>query len=306
MLSVIVPVRNTRPLVTQCLIGLIYAFADLGPPAAVEFILIDDHSDPDQGIRGLFADFRRNTKSHVVIAAPRERGYYTFSVSLGMTLARGNQMLLVSHDMIPTKAYVQTLLSVAALDDRIGVVRGCSPHVDNFPEHVYGPPFPTRSVQDADNFSTYASRYHGLAAVEDQFLIGDSFLVRRSLIERIGVMDTSFRHLLGDIDFGVRARRAGFKLVCAKGAWLHHEGGGHSKFQFMSGRESKDQIHSGAMSLLGDAYARFRQKWGAGNLTAEFTGAHNIEYDRLMALPPGEYDAAPPKLTVTPEVVELT
>ena len=29
----------------------------------------------------------------------------------------------------------------------------------------------------------------------------------------------------GDIDYGVRAHLAGFKLVCAKGAWLFHETG---------------------------------------------------------------------------------
>jgi 2,4-dienoyl-CoA reductase-like NADH-dependent reductase (Old Yellow Enzyme family) len=41
------------------------------------------------------------------------------------------------------------------------------------------------------------------------------------------VPDLRFFGYFGDVGFGLRAHLAGFKLVCAKGAWLWHRRAGH-------------------------------------------------------------------------------
>jgi GT2 family glycosyltransferase len=66
----------------------------------------------------------------------------------------------------------------------------------------------------------------GRAAVEDRLLTGDVMLVKRAVLGRVGVMDSRLFGSVGDMDIGLGAQRAGFRLVCATGVWLYHEGAG--------------------------------------------------------------------------------
>ena len=94
---------------------------------------------------------------------------------------------------------------------------------------------------------------NGLAFTEDQVLSGDSILVKRAVLERIGVMDTQFFGYFGDVDFGLRCHLAGFKLICAKGAWLRHEGAGHIKTE-------ADRTKRGFGAVQSDAHAARRRR----------------------------------------------
>ncbi len=46
---------------------------------------------------------------------------------------------------------------------------------------------------------------------------GNVVLVPRAIAERVGTLDAQFRHQFGDLDYGLRARRAGFSVVIAPG-----------------------------------------------------------------------------------------
>jgi hypothetical protein len=54
---------------------------------------------------------------------------------------------------------------------------------------------------------------------------------------------------------------AGFKLVCAKGAWLYHEGAGHVKNESQKNKEPFEAAVNRRMQLVGRAYSVFREKW---------------------------------------------
>jgi hypothetical protein len=73
-------------------------------------------------------------------------------------------------------------------------------------------------------------------------------------------MDLRFFGYFGDIDYGMRAHNAGFKLVCAKGAWLFHNGAGHIK----ADRQGADAAFAGRMALVEAACQAFRAKWDPG------------------------------------------
>jgi hypothetical protein len=203
--------------------------------------------------------------------------------------------------MILTPTYVTTLLNAAAMDQRYGIIRGCSPHVDCFPQHELSSPLPIRHYGDVCAFSEYVSRYCGLHVDEDSYLIGDSFLVRRPVLDKIGVMDTAYRHLLGDIDFSLRCRRAGFKVVCAKGAWLYHAEGAHSRDRVRGGA-SEERVAAELMQLSSASRVIFRSRWGVDFVPGEF--APISDFDRLAAEPPRPSEYVPP-LTVDPGICEV-
>ena len=118
---------------------------------------------------------------------------------------------------------------------------------------------------------------NGLAFTEDQVLSGNSILVKRAVLERIGVMDTQFFGYFGDVDFGLRCHLAGFKLICAKGAWLRHEGAGHIKTEADRTKRDFGAVHQIRMRLVEDAYTLFRQKWDA-NLPPKYDASSPLHF----------------------------
>ncbi len=68
--------------------------------------------------------------------------------------------------------------------------------------------------------STYASRAAMPASVEVENVAFEGFLVRRDVIDRIGLPDASFFIFYDDVDFAIRARRAGFAIRAVRDAVL--------------------------------------------------------------------------------------
>lgn len=305
MISVVISVRNNAQQATKCLASVARAFAQLRAP--VEFILIDDHSDAPQNVPKLFEQFRAQVGAgaarpgegpKVTTMLFKQQQHYTRALAYGFSAARGRHVLFVSHDMLLTADYVRTLMAVAASSDEVGLVRGTSPFVDCFPEHCVVPPLQIRTFEDLDAFARFVAEYHGMATVEDRLLTGDSMLIKRETFDKIGVFDPRYFGYFGDIDFGLRLQRAGLKMVCAKGAWLWHEGQGAYKDQARATETEYAVIHKQRMEVVNAAYQAFRAKWDP-SMPPNYGGVGKIDFDKLRAVAPppgGEYQ--PP---VTPD-----
>jgi GT2 family glycosyltransferase len=260
LLSVIVPARNDPVSTRHCLGAAIRSLDALNLRG--EFLLIDDASEPADGIAQVFADTRANTPHHQFkIARCNERFHYTGVFSLGIHLAEMERVFFLSNDMVITPQFFSAVLGVAALSHNFGIVRGTSNYCDSHPEHTVQPPTFLRNNSGVARFSKSIFKKKGLAFSVDRVLSGDAVLVSRSLIDRIGVLDLRFFGYLGDIDYGLRAHLAGFKLVCAKGAWLWHKGAGHLKADAIRQKRDMPSLCAERMKLVENAYQAFRQKW---------------------------------------------
>jgi hypothetical protein len=301
MLSVLVAFRNTRDRATLLLQSLLRTFGGW-PATAIEFLFIDDASDPQQQIPALFADFRAQLPAGMKATdfLFKQHQHYTRGLAYGFSAAKGDNVLFVSHDMVVTSDYVRMLLAVAALDARIGLVRGVSPYVDSFPQHCVAAPFQLRTVGDIDRFARYVSDYWELHHVEDRLLTGDSMLVKRSVLEKIGTFDPRYFGYFGDIDFGLRLQRAGFKMVCAKGAWLFHEGAA-AYFSQARSQEHFNEIQRKRMQTVNDAYRLFRNKWDR-SLPPDFISTDALPLERLRVGPPPTGGDVQPFITVDPSI----
>lgn len=256
MLSIIVPARNGAADTSICLASIGHSLATLRLDC--EIVLIDDASDPAEKLTELFLQHRSAAPQHeFIIARSRRHQHYTGVFSIGLHLARGDNVVFVSNDMVITPAFLTALLGVSALSADFGIVRGTSNYVDSHPEHTVKAPSEVKTYKDIENFSRQALDRNGLAHAEDHELSGDAVLIKRSVIDRVGVMDQRFFGYFGDIDYGVRAHIAGFRLVCAKGAWLFHKGAGHIK----ADREGAEAAFARRMALVEKAYRAFREKW---------------------------------------------
>jgi GT2 family glycosyltransferase len=260
MFSIILPARNNAALTRACLSAVVQTVQLLN--LEVEFILIDDASDPDEGIIGVFQYFRSQTPGlKFTLVRAKTHLHYTGVFSVGLHLAKLENAFFLSNDMLITPHFFSAVLGVAALSRNFGIIRGTSNHADSHPEHTVQPPNFVRTYNDICAFSKAMFEINGFRFTEDQVLSGDAIFIKRAVLERIGVMDVQFFGYFGDVDFGLRCHLAGFKLVCAKGAWLHHEGAGHVQAEAAKSKSSFSVKHQQRMRLVDEAYQLFRQKW---------------------------------------------
>ncbi|MGA3067292.1 MAG: glycosyltransferase [Tepidisphaeraceae bacterium] len=303
MISLFVPIRNAAESARQCLISLSASCQSLRIVDRVEYILLDDASEPQYEIPKLMLDFRKETQSKVTILRFPVRRNYTSACAVGFSVAAGSEVILISHDMLVTPSFLRTILAVAASDPALGIIRGRSQHMDCSP-HSLAPEKPIRTFENVIAFSAQAADAFGLAVVDTVSLIGDSLLIQRPVLDKIGVMDQRFVGFLGDFDLGIRARRAGFRTVESMGAWLHHSGCGTINAELTAGREKPEEVAQG-LPMLDAAYEVLRAKWSVAPLPAtfrEFTAAH---FPILQAAPPSSADDFLAPIALDPEFCEI-
>ena len=260
MPSIIVPARNHAQFTATCLGSILFSVSRLN--LSCEFILVDDASERSERIVDVFRDHRAKAVGHhCKIVRSNKHQHYSGVFSIGLNLATRDVIFFISNDMVTTSSFFEALLLVSSLSRDIGIVRGTSNYTDSHPEHQIAPPDRLKTYVDIDNFSRAQFAANAASYVEDRVFSGDAILLKRALVEKIGVLDLRFFGYFGDIDYGMRTQLAGFKMVCAKGAWLYHEGAGHLKGQMQAQQVQYAELHAKRMALVDAAYKEFRAKW---------------------------------------------
>jgi GT2 family glycosyltransferase len=186
-----------------------------------ELILVDDNSPDDtlELFRSVAAEHRNTQLFHFP-----ENKEYSGSLNAILSHATRESVLFLSNDVFVTPSYFRGLADVSSLDEDYGIVRGVSNFCDDqLPVHNVPTPLACgRDIKSLFRFAAEVARRHASGVAVDSYLTGDAFLVRRPLLDRIGAIDTSLFGYFADIDFGVRARIAGFKQATALGAFAYH------------------------------------------------------------------------------------
>jgi hypothetical protein len=294
MLSFLIVSRNSPDALADCIEGVARSLFELQASAdAVEFVFVDDASDAALGIVPMLENFRRQVQALVRIFRFRAHEHYTHALAYGLSATTGERVLFLSHDMILTPACLRALHAVAGLDRRHGIVRPISEHLDCLRQLELRPASPVHGYDAARQFSEEVARQRGAACVTSTVLIGDAMLVAREVLGTVGVFDTRFRGFLGDVDFGVRAQRAGFSLIVALGAWLHHEGGAAVKQAAAATGLSMQEATKRGQGDMVEPVRQFREKWGPlvpANFPTPWDGI-----EKLLTLPPRPFDFEPPR-----------
>lgn len=186
-----------------------------------ELILVDDRS-PDDTLE-VFLDARRKHGNTRVYSFKRNLDYGE-SVNAFLSHAKGDKLLFLSNDIFASPAYLRMLLESSAAHPECGILRGCSNFVDKgSPLHMV--PLEECATQEAyfAFAEAIAARHAGGALVDERFLVGDAFLVTRPVLERIGTFDTRFVGYFTDVDYGLRAQIAGFRVVLERRAFAFHQ-----------------------------------------------------------------------------------
>ncbi|MDD5705952.1 MAG: glycosyltransferase family 2 protein [Kiritimatiellae bacterium] len=124
---------------------------------------------------------------------------------------------LLNNDTVCAPDALARLVACAQTDERIGMV-GC--------QLREGRDEATRRLVPAGKnlMWPWGIPVHARSERLPDYLCGASLLVRRALLDDIGLLDEGYYFFFEDADFSLRARRSGWKLAVARGASVVHAG----------------------------------------------------------------------------------
>ncbi len=212
--SVIIPVWNGQAYLKDCLDALL---AQQGGP--FEVIVVDDYSPDDS------AAFVTRHYPQVRLLRNAYNMGFAGACNVGMRAARGEILVLLNQDTVVHPGWLAAMTR-AFEGERVGVV-GCKilyPDGETI-QHAGGwIEWPLGLVYHYGYHERDDGRWDELRQVE--FVTGASMAVRRAVLESIGMLDEGFwPGYFEDVDFCLRARRAGYEILYVPDAVLIHREG---------------------------------------------------------------------------------
>lgn len=227
-LSVIVPVYSRDAYLSEMLEKLFLPGIRANCPAGTELVIVDDCSPLKAettalaATAGQWADvkFLRNT----------ENLGYLRSVNAGLNLATGRRLLLCNSDTRLAPGALGRLAAALDSEPRLGIAGPVSNGAYNsVMQAAHGLPEPLVSFapEELARFDAYGAALsaRALPHAEAGWLLGFCTLMKREVLSDIGLFDEGFGFgYLEELDYAIRARRAGWKLAVAPDAFVFHGG----------------------------------------------------------------------------------
>jgi len=239
----VVVVSHERLALTRLCVESVLANSGRAP---FELIVVDNGSR--DGTRAYLRTLARRFGNVVLVLGDENRGFAA-AANRGLALAHGELLVLLNNDAIVAPQWLERLAAHAAVPE-VGLVGPVTNRIGNEAEVAVG-------------YETYGS-FLAEAARRARERDGERFelpmpamfclALRRDVHDRLGPLDEEYGlGLLEDDDYAERARRAGYRLVCAEDVLVHHFGEGSFGELYADGSHGE---------LLAANRARFERKWG--------------------------------------------
>jgi len=212
----------------------------------IELIIVDNAST--DGTREYLKELAQERENVEVIFNDRNEGFARAN-NQGILAATGEWIVLLNNDTIVTRGWLGRLIRYLEHDPKTGMVGPVTNSVGNEAKIDVS----YSSVAEMEAFAQRrASEYEG-RCFEIKMLALFCVVMRRKLFDEIGLLDERFEvGMFEDDDLALRARQAGYKLLCCEDVFVHHFHGGTFK------QLPKDKY----LQLFEANRKRFERKWG--------------------------------------------
>ena len=244
--SIVVLTLNNLPLTRQCLESIERHTAR----ERYELIVVDNGSS--DGTIDYLQQLQKQHEHIRVIANKTNRGFAAGN-NQGISIARGDAILLLNNDTVVTAGWLERLSGVLEQYPDAGLagpISNCVSGPQQISEAGYD------DLKELPAFARHWANAMAGQSLEVTRLVGFCLLARREVIERIGGLDEQFGSgNFEDDDLCLRALSVGFKARIAQDAFVHHAGSQTFKTQ---------KIDARAAMLVN--WRLFKSKW---NIPAE-------------------------------------
>ncbi|MBP1805034.1 glycosyltransferase [Rubellimicrobium aerolatum] len=258
--DVIVPVHNALEDVRICLRALVRAPTGF----QVRVLVVNDGSDAATAdwLRAAVASMGTATVAFELIEHPESRGY-TVAVNAGLRASTAGHVVTLNSDTIVTPFWLDALVRCLRSAPGIGIAGPLSNAGgwQNVPRlRAADGGFAINALPSGlgpDGMAALVARASARLYPRVPFVNGFCYMIRREVIDRIGLMDeAAFPVGYGEEnDYSIRARDAGFALAVADDAYVFH-----AKSRSFGTKRRRDLTRAGTEAL--------RAKHGAERLAA--------------------------------------
>jgi GT2 family glycosyltransferase len=214
VLSVIIVNWNTRQLLSQCLRSAVENLHGL----SIETFVIDNGSI-DGSVEMVRDDF-----PGVTLIKNQENLGFAKANNQAIRLSHGIYILLLNSDAFLTPNAIQTMLTVMESDPSAGIAGARLVYPDGRAQVSHGP-LPTYWSEVASLFSL--DKYHKQIITssiyqETGMVSGACMLIRKSLLNQVGLLDESFFMFSEEVDLCFRCHSASYKVLYINSATVIH------------------------------------------------------------------------------------
>lgn len=227
-LLVIVVNWNTRDLLAQCLES-VYA----NPPDCDYEVLVVDNGSTD----GSPAVIRERFPNVRLIGNSANVGFARAN-NQGIRASSGRSVLLLNSDTIVQSGALAQMVACMDSNPQAGLLGANILNPDGTPQRCYGK-FPSVVSEAAyawglENRFPFKYRFGGTGTIRDEFVetdwvLGAAMLVRRQVLDQVGLLDESYFMYSEEIDLAYRIKKAGWKVCVLRDAEIIHLGGQSTK-----------------------------------------------------------------------------
>jgi len=141
----------------------------------------------------------------------------------GIKVSNGDSILLIHEDTLVTENWLDTLLDKMYSDGSIGAVGPLT----NYADDDQAASIHFSSMEELLSFSVKISETK--ITEERLTLSGFCLLIKRSVIETIGILDELLNGKASTVDLCFRIKEAGYSLVLCRHVYIHHYGSNEIK-----------------------------------------------------------------------------
>ena len=179
-----------------------------------ELVLIDNGSTDETAKFFKEVDYKYKRYIHIT-----KNVGSVYGVQMAFKEFRGEYLVLLPNDVIVTTNWLNNLLKCYESDPKIGIVTPLSTNVSNLQQVNIN----FTSLEDLQNKAKAFNISNPLLWEERLRLINIVTVVKKEIIDLVGVFDVGFFHDFGEDDYCIRIRRAGYKIIVCGDTFVHHD-----------------------------------------------------------------------------------
>ena len=213
-LSVIIVNWNTRQILSRCLKSVTVNLNNLDTE-----IFVVDNGSTDGSVEMVSKEFPQ-----VSLIVNQENAGFAKANNQAIRVCNGKYILLLNSDAFLTQNAIQRMLQMMDSDSSIGIAGACLEYPNGQSQVSHGP-LPdfwseARSLFGLDKLSkpkVYKDEY-----IETGTVSGACMLVRKSLLNDIGLLDEDYFMFNEEVDLCNRCHKAGIKVIFVPSARVIH------------------------------------------------------------------------------------
>lgn len=267
-LSIIIVSWNTRDILLDCLDSIV-----AHPPLRSYDVWVVDNASSD----GSAAAVRERYPYVQVIENPENLGFAAAN-NQAIEASRGDYVLLLNSDTIVHAQALERMAQFLDAHDRVGIAGACLLNADGTlqPSWAAFPSFWSELLGRNIRIRTPYRTTDGSAAYLVDWVGGAALMIRRTVIEQIGVLDEGYFMYSEETDWCFRVRKAGWDICYLPDATIVHLGGQSSK---KASARMKAELYRSKIRFYAKHYGR-RQAY-ALSLTLRVALSGKALFERL-------------------------